>query len=187
MSYHPRGLIVVLIAALFSLLSLQALDFFMKYSSANILGETTTVAPRPRLAQVIMPTSVLPPVAVTNSSVPCQEITRIQQLYCQPSPIPIPSGSQNCKPIRCDANHDGIVNITDLATVQNCWNKPATGTCAEFDYDCNNIINIIDFQKFTSSCPQVAGTGIGITATPTSYSVGSTTGPQRTLAPSVRR
>lgn len=42
MKHHDRGLVLVLIAALFSLASLQGLNLLLRYSSSDVLGDTAS-------------------------------------------------------------------------------------------------------------------------------------------------
>ncbi len=138
MNNYDAKLFVILILSIFSLTTLQVADSIAKKKAVStpvVLG-TTTILPQPGI---------------------CEAIGNLSQHYCPPvnvTPTIVPVSSTCPKPVYCDVNKDGQINGIDLAIVTNCWNQPVTGACAQYDYDCNNTLDIADIQKYTYSCPQ---------------------------------
>lgn len=58
----------------------------------------------------------------------------------------------------CDVNKNGKIDLEDGKIVSSCWNKPATGVCAEFDTNGNKRIDISEVQRYTGMCPQIFAT-----------------------------
>ena len=84
MDRHHRGLMVVLIAAIFSLATLQGLNLLINAQRPTVLGETI-IRPRPSPA----PTYDTPTPA-RNSYIPCDELTQLQRQFCPIIAIPTP-------------------------------------------------------------------------------------------------
>lgn len=57
-----------------------------------------------------------------------------------------------CVPVTADGNADGVVNLLDLAALQNCFSGQAPTTCNpgcyQFDFDSDDDIDLLDFAAF---------------------------------------
>ncbi len=138
MTNYDAKLFAILILSVFSLTTLQVADSLAQKApshSSRVLG-TTTILPQPGI---------------------CEAIGNLSQRYCLPtlpSPSVMPTSTTCNKTVFCDVNKDGQINAADLAIITNCWHQPVTGVCAQFNYDCNNTLDVADLQKYTYTCPQ---------------------------------
>jgi len=57
-----------------------------------------------------------------------------------------------CVPVTADTNADGVVNLFDLAALQNCFSGSApticNSDCYQFDFDADDDIDLLDFAAF---------------------------------------
>jgi hypothetical protein len=54
--------------------------------------------------------------------------------------------------LMCDANDDGVVDITDIRAIAAKRNQPATGPDDPMDWDQNGVIDIVDMRGCQSAC-----------------------------------
>lgn len=137
MVYHQRGLIVILIAALFSLAALQSLEFFLKYSSSSILGQTVSCRQRyyqctsntqccsgfcnPNRKVCDLPSTLsasTSPTPVVSNKIPCEEVINLNKFFCLNTTVGKTSPLVTTNPLKpiCD-EVNRIQNVYCISTL----------------------------------------------------------------------